>query len=30
MKLKRRLQQITHVGYSSLNAVTDFSKWEQP
>jgi arylsulfatase A-like enzyme len=29
MKLKRRLQQITHVGYSSLNAVTDFSKWEQ-
>jgi arylsulfatase A-like enzyme len=28
MKLKRRLQQITHVGYSSLNAVTDFSKWE--
>ncbi|MCC6354543.1 MAG: sulfatase [Verrucomicrobiae bacterium] len=29
-KLKRRLQQITHVGYSSLNAVTDFSKWEQP
>ena len=28
-KLKRRLQQITHVGYSSLNAVTDFSKWEQ-
>jgi arylsulfatase A-like enzyme len=30
MKLKRRLQHITHVGYSSLNAVTDFSKWEQP
>jgi NADPH-dependent 2,4-dienoyl-CoA reductase/sulfur reductase-like enzyme len=29
MKLKRRLQQITHVGYSSLNAITDFSKWEQ-
>ncbi len=29
MKLKRRLQQITHVGYSSLDAVTDFSKWEQ-
>jgi arylsulfatase A-like enzyme len=28
-KLKRQLQQITHVGYSSLNAVTDFSKWEQ-
>lgn len=28
VKLKRRLQQITHVGYSSLNAVTDFSKWE--
>ena len=28
-KLRRRLQQITHVGYSSLNAVTDFSPWEQ-
>lgn len=28
-KLKRRLKQVTHVGYSSLNAVTDFSKWEQ-
>ncbi len=29
MKLKRRLQQVTHVGYSSLNAITDFSRWEQ-
>ena len=28
-ELKRPLQRITHIGYSSLNAVTDFSKWEQ-